>query len=175
MFQASKGSSDANQRLDILNEKISTLTAALDTLTQEREIIMADVRTHSVILSPLRLLPTLTSLRRESAGKNASRKVVALIDARAKFCRKMEFWGLMMDIHTNRRVYTLLSTSPSCIEVQRLRDAGLKIHLLELNQRLQRAIHTDPYSLQRCNNYSGITTPKLWDSCRVSFSAHQLP
>ncbi|KAJ6584368.1 hypothetical protein B0H19DRAFT_1058796 [Mycena capillaripes] len=46
-----------NQRVHILKEMISALTAAVDALKRERDTILGDVRSHSAILSPLRYLP----------------------------------------------------------------------------------------------------------------------
>jgi hypothetical protein len=122
---------------------------------------------------PPPILPNLTAL---SVGDMVAktfriRTFLKLIEARAKYCRRIEFWGLMMNIHVDRPsgFTKLIPTSSSCVEMQRLRDAGLKIRLLESNQLFQQALFTDPYSIQRCGNYNGITTPKLWDDVNTVF------
>lgn len=49
--------SNANDRLDDLSKRLLALTSAMDVLVQERDALLADVRSHTAILSPLRNLP----------------------------------------------------------------------------------------------------------------------
>ncbi|KAJ6554919.1 hypothetical protein DFH09DRAFT_1280583 [Mycena vulgaris] len=113
------------------------------------------------------LLPNLLAI---SVGDMVSptfriRSFLKMLDSRAKYCRPVEFWGLMMNINIHHlgSFTKLIRTSSSCLEMQKLRDSGLHIRLLQTNQLFQEVLDTDPYSIQRCGKYDGITTLKLWD------------
>lgn len=88
------------------------------------------------------------------------RSFLKMFESRAKHCQRLEFWGLVMNIRRDDAAYftKLIPTSSSCIEVQKLRDAGLRIRLLQSSQNLRRMLYTDPYSVQRCSNYQDITS-----------------
>ncbi|KAJ7652603.1 hypothetical protein B0H17DRAFT_872971, partial [Mycena rosella] len=50
--------SNANHRLEFINKRIAALVPVMNTLTQERDAILADVCAHTAIMSPIRYLPS---------------------------------------------------------------------------------------------------------------------
>ncbi|KAJ7509451.1 hypothetical protein B0H11DRAFT_1959698 [Mycena galericulata] len=92
----------------------------------------------------------------------ALRSFLKMIKSRAKQSRPLEFWGFLVNIHTSTPAVRLSQRKSASSAMLKLREAGLHIRLLQYEM-LRRALDTDPYSIQRCSNYEGITTLELWE------------
>ncbi|KAJ7505822.1 hypothetical protein B0H11DRAFT_1976328 [Mycena galericulata] len=91
------------------------------------------------------------------------RSFLKILAARASHSCPLESFGLIMNLNTDPARIRLLPSSSSCIALQKLRDAGLHIRLINSLDTFHSALETDPFSIQRCSMYDGIATLELFE------------